>query len=107
MAYRRLLYAALIAIVTVWSARTSTADATLIAKGSVWKYLDNGSNQGAGWRAVAFNDGGWASGPAQLGYGDGDEATIVSFGPDSAAKYVTTYFRQTFKIGRASCRERV
>ena len=24
----------------------------------------------------------WAAGPAQLGYGDGDEATVVSFGPD-------------------------
>ena len=26
-----------------------------------------------------FDDDGWASGPAQLGYGDGDEATVVDF----------------------------
>ena len=25
----------------------------------------------------------WASGPAQLGYGDGDEATVVGFGPNA------------------------
>jgi len=41
---------------------------------------------------------GWASGPAQLGYGDGDEATVVSYGPDSGSKYITTYFRHTFGV---------
>ena len=40
------------------------------------------SDQGTTWRATAFNDGGWASGPAELGYGDGDEATVVRYGPD-------------------------
>jgi hypothetical protein len=29
----------------------------------------------------------------QLGYGDNDEATVVSYGPSSTSKYVTTYFR--------------
>ena len=53
---------------------------TLIAKGSVWKYLDNGSDQGTAWRAKSFADGSWASGAGQLGYGDGDEATLLSFG---------------------------
>ena len=55
----------------------------LTPAGSVWKYLDNGTNQGTAWRAPAFNDTTWASGPAQLGYGDGDEATVVGFGPDA------------------------
>jgi hypothetical protein len=60
--------------------------------------LDNGSDQGTAWRALGFIDGSWASGPAQLGYGDGDEATVVSFGPDLNNKYVTTYFRRNFTV---------
>lgn len=71
---------------------------TLIAKNSSWKYLDNGSNQGTAWRASGFNDSGWAAGNAQLGYGDGDEATTVSYGPNANNKYVTTYFRKTFTV---------
>jgi len=74
------------------------ADLPLIPFGSTWKYLDNGSNQGTAWRANAFNDAAWPAGPAELGYGDGDEATVVSYGANAAAKYVTTYFRKTITI---------
>jgi hypothetical protein len=92
-----LLFAVFAALLLA-TARTSTTDTTLVAKGAAWKYLDDGSNQGTAWRATAFNDAAWASGPAQLGYGDGDEATLVSFGPNGAAKYVTTYFRRAFTV---------
>jgi hypothetical protein len=71
---------------------------TLIPAGAVWKYLANGSNQGTAWRATAFADAAWPSGPAQLGYGDGDEATVVSFGGNANKKYVTTYFRKSFTV---------
>ncbi|HRG93758.1 MAG TPA: Ig-like domain-containing protein, partial [Chitinophagaceae bacterium] len=72
---------------------------TFISFGDSWKYLDNGSNQGTAWRATGFNDAAWASGNAQLGYGDGDEATVVSYGPNANAKYITTYFRKAINIG--------
>ena len=48
--------------------------------------------------ARAFDDSAWASGNAQLGYGDGDEVTTVGFGPNANTKYVTTYFRRTFNV---------
>jgi hypothetical protein len=70
----------------------------LVPVGSVWKYLDNGSDQGTAWRALAFEDEGWAAGPAELGYGDGDEATELSFGTNAANKHVTYYFRHVFEI---------
>ena len=70
----------------------------LIPLGSAWKYLDNGSDQGSAWRQPNFDDAAWASGPAQLGYGDGDEATVVSYGPNPSNKYVTTYFRRQFQV---------
>ena len=71
---------------------------TLVAYGSPWKFLDNGTNQGTAWTASSFNDASWASGNAQLGYGDGDEATVVSYGPNASNKYITTYFRKTISV---------
>lgn len=66
--------------------------------GATWKYLDNGTDQGAAWQSSSFNDSSWPAGPAQLGYGDGDESTVVGFGPDVNSKYTTTYFRHTFNV---------
>jgi hypothetical protein len=78
---------------------TLQTDATIvIGPGSTWQYLDDGSDQGTAWREVAFDSSGWSSGPAQLGYGDGDEATVVSYGPNASDKYPTTYFRRTFDV---------
>jgi len=74
---------------------------TLVSKGSTWKYLDNGSDQGAAWRARSFNDSAWPSGPAPLGYGDANgqlPATPISYGPDANHKYITTYYRHTFSV---------
>ena len=80
----------------------SSSNVVAIAAGSSWRYLDNGSNQGTAWRAEGFADGAWSSGASELGYGDGDEATVVSFGPSSSSKYITTYFRKTFDVADAS-----
>ena len=51
----------------------AVSDPTLIAAKSVWKYLDNGTDQGTAWRNVGFDDSTWASGAGILGYGRGDE----------------------------------
>ena len=75
-----------------------TSNLTLISPGAVWKYLDNGTDQGSAWSMITFNDTAWGSGPAQLGYGDGDERTTNSYGPNAAAKYITTYFRRAFTV---------
>ncbi len=71
---------------------------TLIRHNTVWKYLDNGSDQGTAWKESNFNDASWQSGNAELGYGDGDEVTTVSFGTQSSQKYITTYFRKSFNV---------
>lgn len=89
-------------IFSVFLLSYAKAQTTLIATGTSWKYLDNGSNQGTAWYGSGFNDASWASGNAQLGYGDGDEATVVSYGPSSSSKYITTYFRKTFSVADAS-----
>ncbi len=75
---------------------------TLIRAGAAWKYLDNGSDQGTAWTLPSFNDSSWATGNAELGYGDNDEVTVVSFGPDANNKFITTYFRTSFNVVDAS-----
>jgi hypothetical protein len=71
---------------------------TLIPSGSVWKYYDQGDVGTPSWKDNNFDDSAWASGNAELGYGDGDEATVVSFGPDANNKYITTYFRKMINL---------
>jgi Fibronectin type III domain len=77
-------------ILTFFTAGT----ATLVGVGSVWNYDDSGANLGTAWREVNFNDGAWSSGPAQLGFGDDDEATLVN----TNRTRITTYFRRAFPL---------
>lgn len=76
---------------------SSTSTLTLIPFGSVWSYRADGSDQGSAWRGIDFVDSGWSSGAGQLGYGDGDETTVVSSGP-GGAYFITTYFRREFDL---------
>lgn len=48
--------------------------------------------------SIIIYDGLWPQGSAEFGYGDSDEATLLSYGPSSSNKYVTTYFRKTFNV---------
>ena len=93
---------ATISMLAIYPATSWSAGIKLVGKGAIWSYLDDGSDPGLLWRDPAFNDVLWQTGPAELGYGDGDEATVVSFGPDVANKYISTYFRHTFNIADAS-----
>jgi hypothetical protein len=75
--------------------------ATLVAAESNWSYLDDGSDAGSAWREPGYDDSAWASGPAELGYGDGFEATVVATGNGSTPA-ITTYFRHAFDVLGAS-----
>jgi hypothetical protein len=70
---------------------------SLINSGSTWKYFDQGQAP-SGWNQTAFDDSAWPQGNAELGYGDGDEATVVSYGSSSSNKHMTTYFRRSFPV---------
>jgi hypothetical protein len=63
----------------------------------MWKYLDDGSEQGSEWRHEDFDDSSWKSGLAELGYGE-DETTQVGFGDNPRSKFITTYFRRKFMV---------
>lgn len=62
-----------------------------------WHYWDKGTRPAA-WETSGFDDSAWSTGKTQLGYGDGDETTGVSYGPNAGAKYISTYFRSSFDV---------
>ncbi|RYD53347.1 MAG: DUF839 domain-containing protein [Sphingobacteriales bacterium] len=93
--FRKLLFT-LFAAGSLAAAQAQTS--VVFPRNSTWKYLDNGSNQGTTWQASSFVDTSWASGAAELGYGDGDEITVVGFGPSATNRYPTTYFRTSFTL---------
>jgi hypothetical protein len=64
----------------------------LIPRGSIWKYYAEGPVVST-WNRTNFDDGTWPSGPAKLGYGEGDEQTFVSAPTNTPT---TCYFRRTF-----------
>lgn len=66
---------------------------TLLAKGSTWKYWDSDNAPDANWFAENFDDNAWPSAAAQLGYGDGDETTVLQ-----NSDRISTYFRTTFTV---------
>src|SRR5207244_4301845 len=73
-----------------------------ISSNTLWRYLDDGSDQGTAWRLRFFNDSEWAAGYARLGYGGDGENTVVSFGPDPNKKFITTWFRRAFNVPNPS-----
>jgi hypothetical protein len=70
----------------------------IIPKGSSWSYFDKGTDEGTSWREISFDDSGWASGQAPLGYKLSNIKTTVSYGSNSSSKYITTYFRKHFTV---------
>lgn len=71
---------------------SAEAEVDAIPFGSVWAYWDDGTEPAATWTTEL---GTWASGPAQLGYGEGDEATVLA---DQDPNIATYYFRRGVTI---------
>ena len=72
-------------------------DALIFDYGSAWKYLDDNTRP-VNWNQTSYSDASWSSGPSQFGYGEGDEATVISYGPSASSKYITSYFRKNVNI---------
>ena len=81
---------------TGWKKGTS-ASVQLVKNNDTWKYYDQGAAP-ADWTASNFNDSGWSSGPAPLGYKMTGVKTTVSYGSDPNQKYPTTYVRKNISL---------
>jgi hypothetical protein len=81
-----------------WVVSNGVSSSSLSSKGSVWSYTVP-TNEIAGWNQTAFDDAAWPSGAGQLGYGDGDEATVIG----AASDLITSaYFRRTVVVSNAA-----
>lgn len=66
-------------------------DGLLVEAESDWRYQDGGP-EAAGWEQSGFDDAAWPIGAGELGFGDGDENTVLTKGS------VTYYARTTFDL---------
>lgn len=76
---------------------TLAADIPLVNRGDTWRYNKGNAPYQADWKSVADASLGasWQSGPGGFGYGDGDDATVLS---DMQNNYSTVYIRRSFTI---------
>ncbi len=65
---------------------------TIVNWGDQWKYIIPGSELPANWNETDYDDSFWLSGTTGIGYGDGDDATIV---PQST---ISVFLRKKFTI---------
>ena len=64
---------------------------TAVFEDDVWKYLEGTYEPDTNWRKLAFNDVSWLQGQGGVGYGDGDDNTIIN-------PITSLYLRKTFAI---------
>jgi hypothetical protein len=69
-----------------------------IQVGESWRYFKGfgeASDPITAWRELGFDDSSWASGPTGIGYGDGDDATVLS---DMRYNYISVFTRRSFTV---------
>ena len=77
------------------SAQEITRWEALVRAENQWSYLAATSEPPADWNAPEFNDTSWKKGPGGIGYGDNDDATVVS-------GVNTIYMRHAFQVADTS-----
>ncbi|MHA7628594.1 galactose oxidase-like domain-containing protein [Corallococcus sp. M7] len=66
-----------------------------VAFGEYWKFDDRGVDPGRGWMSPGFDDSAWRSGPGKLGYGIGDEHTVLT---QTNPRQRSLYFRKKLTL---------
>ncbi len=74
--------------------KTETIDhwETVVLANGVWKYLVPATAVDPLWNTVGFDDSGWSAGIGGIGYGDGDDGTIIT------PPVKSLFIRQVFNI---------
>ena len=68
---------------------------TIISSGDQWKYSIPVSEPTSNWRLLTYNDNNWSIGKSGFGYGDNDDATVIS-------KSNVIFLRSKFNIADAA-----
>ncbi len=65
---------------------------TALYEGDQWKLFLGTANPPSDWSSSSFDDSGWISAQGGIGYGDGDDVTLV---PDTTSSF---YYRKVFTV---------
>jgi hypothetical protein len=88
----------LFVLAMVWCGPGLVRGEVLIAVGDTWKYFPGKtapSDPLTEWRKPDFNDSAWLQGPTGIGYGDNDDATVLT---DMMNSYVAVFARKSFNV---------
>ena len=75
----------------------TTVDEVTVPGGSTWKYRNQQGYWPTGWDSPSYDDSGWSSGKAPLGFGSGMVSTVTDRAPPSARSR-TVLFRRAFDL---------
>ncbi len=64
---------------------------SLVVATNEWRYFLGNSEPSSAWTDLTFNDETWLKGPGGVGYGDGDDATVITRVP-------SVYMRRKFNV---------
>ena len=71
----------------------------LIPRGDIWKYDATGADLGTAWKETGFDDSGWASDPATIGYESASNTAVTIVTElTSGTEFITYYFRHEFTV---------
>lgn len=69
---------------------------TAVKETDTWKYTAPANDPPANWKQTGFNDATWMSGTGMIGYGDGDDVTILPNGT------IAVFMRKAFAVADTS-----
>jgi hypothetical protein len=86
-----------------WNQESSSVSADLLDQNTEWTYYDKdhepANTNDVKWNQSGYDDQDWNRGSGGFGYPENNTHTVVlDYGPDSANKYLTAYFRTTFNV---------
>ncbi len=75
-------------------------ETTLIAAGAIWHYRKGTNEPDPAWRGLDVNTASWLQGPTGIGYGDGDDETVLEDmrRTDDQTGYISIHLRHEFHL---------
>jgi hypothetical protein len=75
------------------------ATAEIFGEGDVWRYFKGTELPAGVWASLGYDDATWLTGATGIGYGDGDDNTVLD---DMSGNYATVYMRNKFTVSNPS-----
>jgi hypothetical protein len=76
----------------------TVTDDVVVPGGSTWKYRNETGAWPGGWDGTTYDDSGWSSGTAPLGFNAGMVVTDIDRGPPTSNRATSMLFRRTFDV---------